>query len=113
MQPHPRIPAAAGGLSGSCVETSLLPRRPLCPAEYQTHLAHKVVVWQLLPIATICRIRELGLSMVQPPPEVAGALQLEEIIYLFFWWGGGRSSEQPWGCGMWGSCWGQEEAELR
>lgn len=81
MQPHPRIPAAAGGLSGSRVETSLLPRRPLCPAEYQTHLAHKVVVWQLLPIATICRMRELGLSMVQPPPEVAGALQLEEIIY--------------------------------
>lgn len=81
MQPHPRIPAAAGGLSGSRVETSLLPRRPLCPAEYQTHLAHKVVVWQLLPIATICRMRELGLSMVQTPPEVAGALQLEEIIY--------------------------------
>lgn len=45
------------------------------------NLAREAVVWQLLPIVTICRMRELGLRMVQPPPEEAGALQLEEKIY--------------------------------
>lgn len=74
-------PAAAGGLSGSlwspgyypeglCVQQStrhILPVKPLCGS-----------CCSLSPF--VVRERE-GLRMVQPPPEVAGALRLEEIIY--------------------------------
>lgn len=104
-------PAAAGGLSGSlwspryypeglCVQQStrhILSVKPLCGS-----------CCSLSPFVVRERRAQDGAATTRSSQRTSVGRD-----NIFFWRGGGESSEQPRGCGRWGSCWGQEEAELR